>query len=668
LLLLLAALALVGHGLGPAFAAELPPPPQHTFPPVGSPELTVDREFVTGLSFPWDTAFLPDGTMFFTERSGNVKARTTDAAVRTLFSVADSHHLLGLAIDPNYAEPEGTPGRSSIYTCVATTANDVKLVRWVLGADLALVSRTNLLSIEWGGIWSVKEGCRVRFRPGTDELFVTTGDAHLGTNPQNLAVKAGKVLRVTRDGEPYPGNPFGTTIYTYGHRNPQGLAFHPVTNEPYAMDHGPDADDEVDRLVAGGNSGWDPGDPYPPLFGAGVPMTDLTKFPDAMIPAWRSGLPTTAPSGGTFLTGAHWRAWDGALAVANLKGSHLRVMFLGPDGNVTSTTSALAFGVRLRSAVQGPDGSLYVATDVSAPNGAIWKVTPTEAVNDPPVADAGADQTVADQTGFTLSGGGTDPDNEPLTYAWTQVSGPPAVITSPDSAQTTVEGVAGGETGSALVFSLTVTDRSGLSAADEVNVTVSPPDAVNDPPVANAGDDLAVDDQAGFTLSGSGTDPENDPLTYAWTQVSGPPAIITAPAEDQTTVEGVHGGAEGASLVFSLTVTDDGGASSSDEVTVTVGPANRPPVAAAGADQSVAHRAAFTLSGTGTDADGDPLTYTWTQVSGPAAVIREPDEAETLVNGVYGGTTGRTLVFRLTVTDPSGASSSDEVTVSVRRK
>ena len=126
-------------------------------------------------------------------------------------------------------------------------------------------------------------------------------------------------------------------------------------------------------------------------------MTDLVKFPDAMIPAWRSGTPTTAPSGGTFLTGAQWRAWDGALAVANLKGSHLRVMFLGQDGNVASTTSALAFGVRLRSAVQGPDGNLYIATDEAAPNGAIWKVTPTEAVNDPPVADAGSDQPVADQ-------------------------------------------------------------------------------------------------------------------------------------------------------------------------------------------------------------------------------------------------------------------------------
>ena len=86
-----------------------------------------------------------------------------------------------------------------------STANDVKVVEWELDAEFALVSRTDLVSIEWGGVWSVKEGCRIRFRPGTDELFVTTGDAHLGTNPQNLAVKAGKVLRVTRDGEPYPG-------------------------------------------------------------------------------------------------------------------------------------------------------------------------------------------------------------------------------------------------------------------------------------------------------------------------------------------------------------------------------------------------------------------------------------------------------------------------------
>ena len=92
-------------------------------------------------------------------------------------------------------------------------------------------------------------------------------------------------------------------IYTFGHRNPQGTAFRPGTGQPCSIEHGPDKNDEVNRLVAGGNGGWDPntGDSYDQSH----PMTDLQKFPDAMIPAWRSGdSGTVAPSGGTFLAGS----------------------------------------------------------------------------------------------------------------------------------------------------------------------------------------------------------------------------------------------------------------------------------------------------------------------------------------------------------------------------
>ena len=107
-------------------------------------------------------------------------------------------------------------------------------------------------------------------------------------------------------------------------------------------------------------------------------MTDLEKFPHAMIPAWRSGDGgTVAPPGGTFLTGSQWRSWNGALAVAFLKDSKLRIMFLDREGNVSFATPVLANGVRLRSAVQGPDGNLYISTDQGEGVGAIWKVTPT---------------------------------------------------------------------------------------------------------------------------------------------------------------------------------------------------------------------------------------------------------------------------------------------------
>jgi glucose/arabinose dehydrogenase len=112
-------------------------------------------------------------------------------------------------------------------------------------------------------------------------------------------------------------------------------------------------------------------------------MTDLAKFPNAMRPVWRSGDGgTIAPSGATFLSGAQWKSWDGVLAVAVLKGSQLRLMYLDGPGNVAGTTAILKNGVRLRSAVQGPDGNLYISTDQrngsNATNGQdqIWKVVP----------------------------------------------------------------------------------------------------------------------------------------------------------------------------------------------------------------------------------------------------------------------------------------------------
>jgi aldose sugar dehydrogenase len=107
-------------------------------------------------------------------------------------------------------------------------------------------------------------------------------------------------------------------------------------------------------------------------------MTDLEKFPDAMIPAWRSGDSfTLAPSGCTFLTGSQWGSWDGALVVAFLKDSVARVMFLDGNGQVDSVTPILDNGVRLRSAVEGPDGNLYISTDVGGGGGAIWQVVPS---------------------------------------------------------------------------------------------------------------------------------------------------------------------------------------------------------------------------------------------------------------------------------------------------
>lgn len=313
--------------------------------------------------------------MFFTERPGPVKLRLTNGTINPIVTPSDvapvgEAGMMGIAVDPNYAS------NNFIYACY-TAGSDNRVVRYHVnatqnGTDAATVLVQGLSKANF------HDGCRVRFGPD-GALWITTGDGGVGTHPQNLDSLNGKVLRINSDGTAPADNPFvgqagDDRVYTYGHRNPQGITFRPGNDVPYAIEHGPDKNDEVNQLGAGGNGGWDP----VPGYNQGVPMTDLQKFPDAMIPAWRSGdSGTVAPSGGTFLTGAQWKSWDGALAVAFLKDSKARVMFLDGNGNVSFATPILANGVRLRSAVQGPDGNLYISTDVGGGNGAIWKVTPS---------------------------------------------------------------------------------------------------------------------------------------------------------------------------------------------------------------------------------------------------------------------------------------------------
>jgi glucose/arabinose dehydrogenase len=354
------------------FAGLPPVPPDQPGPP-NSPTVT-KTDLVTGLNNPWDMAFLPDGTMFFGERPGPVSVRLLDGTINHVVTppdlVASSESgMLGLAVDPNYAS------NKFLYTCYGATG-DVRVVRWTVNDTLNGVVGAGAVLVQGIPRGVFHFGCRIRFGPD-GKLWITTGDNGEGTNPQNLSTLSGKVLRVNADGSapsdnPFVGTPGDDRIYTFGHRNVQGIALQPGTGQPYSIEHGSDWDDEVNQLVAGGNGGWDP----VPGYDQSGSMTDLAKFPDAMIPAWRSGFPTLAPSGGTFLTGPQWKSWEGALAVAFLKDSKARVMFLDGDGDVSSSTPFLELGTRLRSAVQGPDGNLYFSTDVSG-GGAIWKVVPS---------------------------------------------------------------------------------------------------------------------------------------------------------------------------------------------------------------------------------------------------------------------------------------------------
>jgi ribosomal protein L14 len=285
-------------------------------------------------------------------------------------------------------------------------------------------------------------------------------------------------------------------------------------------------------------------------------------------------------------------------------------------------------------------------------------VTVNAAANQPPTANAGSDITITLPTNsVTLVGSGTDPDGTIATYAWTKVSGPNTpTMGSANAASTTVTGLIQGT----YVFMLTVTDNNGATATDNVTVTVNA--AANQPPTANAGNNITITlPTNSTTLSGSGADADGTITSYAWTKVSGPATFTIGTPNAATTtltnlVQGVY--------VFRLTVTDNNGATGTDDVTVTVNPAaNQPPTANAGNNITITLPTnSTTFNGSGNDPDGTITAYAWSWISGPATyTLGTPNAATTtlinLVQGVY--------VFWLTVTDNSGATATDDITVTV---
>jgi glucose/arabinose dehydrogenase len=344
----------------------------------GQPELR-RTVWLAGLEHPWDVAFLPTGEgALITERPGRVSLRDGAGAVRPVAGPDDvlargEGGLLGLTLDPEFAT------NRLVYTCFSHRGepNDNRVVRWRLSDDAGrLEQRLDLIT---GMPYSTgrHSGCRLLF--GSDGyLYVGTGDAAQGANPQDVQSLGGKVLRVTRDGEAAPDNPPAEgkdpRVLTFGHRNVQGLAEQPGTGRLYSGEHGPGVDDEVNVLLAGRNYGWAPGLPYE----EGVPMTDLEAFPDAVPAVWSSGRPTTALSGIAFLAGDPWGAWDGALVAAELKNRRLRVLRLDATGAGSTELRELCAeqGARLRTPVLGPDGALYVTTDDKPGGDEIWRLAP----------------------------------------------------------------------------------------------------------------------------------------------------------------------------------------------------------------------------------------------------------------------------------------------------
>ncbi len=382
--------------------AATTPAPVDTTAPVSNVAPTLSRTVVlTGLANPWDLAFAADSTMLYTERCRGLTARRTDGTSTRLFGTTGSVNIasdlvcegqsgmLGVAIDPAFAT------NRFVYVYMSsnrsTNPRTNRVIRLQVDPTFTnVVARTDIVTdIAYknagnahGGA-GAHSGGRIRFGPDS-LLYVTTGDNHDGALPQHPTRLGGKVLRITRDGAAAAGNNapggFDARVYTYGHRNVQGITFRPVTGQSFIAEHGPNHSDEVTPLVAGGNGGWDPQN-RPSLNCASnycgyagnptsMPMTDRTRFPTALAPSWSNSTASQGMGPAVFLSGAQWKAWNGRLAVGIMAGQRVEILELNAAGFAVGNTNVGLPSTRYRTLVQGLDGALWVTTD----SGELWRV------------------------------------------------------------------------------------------------------------------------------------------------------------------------------------------------------------------------------------------------------------------------------------------------------
>ncbi|MCX5041909.1 PQQ-dependent sugar dehydrogenase [Aldersonia sp. NBC_00410] len=355
------------------------PPP--TAPPAADLPSVEVSTVLDGLDHPWDVVTAADGTLLTGERGGRFVAllptgerRELRADLGDLFARGETG-LMGLAL------VESAQGRK-LFSCQGFQdggQNDVRVVSWTIDPQWTELIRTGTVIDGFPSTSGRHGGCRIL--PIGNDLLIGTGDSAQPTVSQDPESLGGKVLRVDAEtGLPTAGNPYGDSpVYTLGHRNVQGLAVRPGTDEVYSVEHGPTVDDEVNLLEPGANYGWKP-DRDPSTYDESVPMTDPDRVPGAVGAVWSSGPSTIATASGTFLDGPQWGAWNGALAIGALKGKRVVLLRLSPNGHTVdaeTTVPELDDTVgRIRTVVTQPDGSLLVTTDNGGGDDRILRVRP----------------------------------------------------------------------------------------------------------------------------------------------------------------------------------------------------------------------------------------------------------------------------------------------------
>lgn len=333
-----------------------------------------------GLEHPWGMTFISDAELLITERSGAIRRFHFEQGLSSPLSnvpkavVANQGGMLDIIADPDFTSnqtvyfcynKQGEGGTGSSVAKAQLNGTSLENVEHIFDA-LPLVENNGF-----------HFGCRLAF-DADQYLFIGLGDRYkYMQQAQATDNHFGKLIRINKDGSVPTGNPFADgkapQIYSYGHRNIQGMTVDPKTNQLWAMEHGPKGGDEVNKIERGANYGW------PKItFGIdynGSIISDKTSLPGMQQPeiVW---VPSIAPSGMAFYYGEPFKAWNGDLLVGALKFRHLRriEMQQGTPGEQHEYIKDI--GERIRDVEVGPDGLIYVLTDED--NGKLIRLSPRQ--------------------------------------------------------------------------------------------------------------------------------------------------------------------------------------------------------------------------------------------------------------------------------------------------
>jgi aldose sugar dehydrogenase len=317
------------------------------------PEEVTAEIMAEGLEVPWELAFTPDGRTLVAERPGRIRViqeRTLQeepfAVLEQVVNTSESG-LMGMALHPDFA------ANGHLFVCYTYRNENGDLRNRVARlTDVNGIGTDHRIILDDMPGAPRHDGCRLGFGPDR-KLYMAMGDATESETAQDLDSLSGKILRLEADGSVPADNPFpGSYVYTYGHRNPQGMDWHPETSDLFITEHGPDVNDEINILQPGGNYGW------PEVTG----VAGDSQFINPIL----SFTPTIAIAGAAFYSGDRLASsWQGNFIAATLKGEHLqRVTLEPPEFRTVLSNQRLFEGEfgRLRAVALSPDGYLYFTT------------------------------------------------------------------------------------------------------------------------------------------------------------------------------------------------------------------------------------------------------------------------------------------------------------------